>query len=308
MYKYYYYVNYQDYEENLARVEIKYLFNEEIDKKYLFSNIDINPSNSPFIKYKISIIYKGNTLDDIINKIVINKLSFEKFKVHYIKSEYNDIHYKERLEAAYKIGYVINGFPDLHNPEVNLAITKVNNLWILGKYIKNDCKWQKHDEKPFSYSNALSTRMARAIINIATSGNYDKKIVDPCCGIGTVVIEGLDLGVSIKGFEISKPIACNARNNIEYLGYNRDIILCDDMNNINEKYDIAIVDIPYGLFSPTTIDEQISIINKCREICDRLLLVSFENMDNLIEEAGFKIIDKISFSKNKFTRYISVAI
>ena len=32
MYKYYYYVNYQDYEENLARVEIKYLFNEEIIK------------------------------------------------------------------------------------------------------------------------------------------------------------------------------------------------------------------------------------------------------------------------------------
>ena len=196
----------------------------------------------------------------------------------------------------------------MHNPKINLAISKVDDIWIFGKYIKNDCKWQKHDDKPHSYSNALSTKMARAIINIATGGNYNYKIVDPCCGIGTVVIEGLDLGVTIKGFEISKPIACNARNNIEYLGYNRNIILCDDMNNINEKYDIAIVDIPYGLFSPTTLEEQSSIINKCRDISDKLILISFENMDNIIEEAGFKIIDKTSFSKNKFTRYITIAI
>ena len=42
---------------------------------------------------------------------------------------------------------------------------------------------------------------------------------------------------------------------------NREIITSGDMHDIKEKYDVAIVDIPYGLYSPITSQEQKDIIN-----------------------------------------------
>ena len=67
--------------------------------------------------------------------------------------------------------------------------------------------------------------------------NEEGTLIDPCCGVGTVVIEALDLGIKVKGCEISKQMAYNARENVEFLGYPRDTIVCYDMHKIKDKYD-----------------------------------------------------------------------
>ena len=223
-----------------------------------------------------------------------------------MKSEDGDVSYENRLKAVREIGFVINGFPDIHNPKVELAIIKIKDKWIFGELIKNDFKWQKHNDKPHSYSNAIPLRMARALVNIATCDDKRLSIIDPCCGVGTVVIEALDLGFNIKGYEISKPIACNARNNIEFFGYNREIITSGDMHNIRERYDVAIVDIPYGLYSPITSQEQKDIINTSRRIARKLVIITFEDMDNIITSAGFKVLDKCYMIKGNMKREISI--
>ena len=303
-----YILNYPEGEEELCKLEMRRIFNVDIKSKYLFSEEIINPSRSPFIKLKISSIYIEEKLEHIINKIKENKISYDDFKVNYIKSENGDVSYEERLKAIREIGFVVTGFPDIHNPKIELAITKVKDKWIFGELIKNNFKWQKHNDKPYSYSNAVPLRMARALVNIAVGDNRELTLVDPCCGIGTVVIEALDLGIDVKGYEISKSIACNARNNIEFLGYNREIITSGDMHNINETFDVAIVDIPYGLFSPVTIQEQIEIINTSRKIARKLVIITFEDMDNLIISAGFKIVEKCYMTKGNMTRQISICV
>lgn len=304
--KYFYFINCSEMEKELCEMEMKSIFNKVPNQKYLFSHKNFNPSRSPFIKLKINIIYIKDNLNEIINKIREDKLCYDDFKVNYIKSEDGDISYKERLNAAKEIGFVITGFPDIHNPKVELAITKVNEKWIFGELVKNDFKWQSHNDKPHSYSNAIPVRMARALVNIAIGDNKNLKLVDPCCGVGTVVIEALDLGVNVKGYEISKPIACNARNNIEFLGYDRDIITSGNMHDINEVFDVAILDIPYGLYSPITLKEQIDIINTARRITRKLVIITFEDMDNLIISAGFKILDKCYMTKGSMKREIII--
>ena len=293
-------------EKELCEMEMKSIFNKVPKEKYLFSQKNFNPSRSPFIKLKINIIYIKDTLKEIVDNIKEDKLCYDDFKVNYIKSEDGDISYKERLNAVKEIGFVVTGFPDIHNPKVELAITKVKDKWIFGELIKNDFKWQRHNDKPHSYSNAIPLRMARALVNIAIGDNENLKLIDPCCGVGTVVIEALDLGIDIKGYEISKAIACNARNNIEFLGYNRDIITSGDMHTINEAFDVAIVDIPYGLYSPITLKEQVDIINTSRRIARKLVIITFEDMDNLIIAAGFKILDKCYMTKGSMKRQITI--
>ena len=304
--KYFYFINCSDMEKELCNMEMKSIFKQIPNRKFLFSNKDFNPSRSPFIKFKVNIIYIEESLEIIINKIKKEKISYDDFKVNYMKSEDGDVSYENRLKAVREIGFVINGFPDIHNPKVELAIIKIKDKWIFGELIKNDFKWQKHNDKPHSYSNAIPLRMARALVNIATCDDKRLSIIDPCCGVGTVVIEALDLGFNIKGYEISKPIACNARNNIEFFGYNREIITSGDMHNIRERYDVAIVDIPYGLYSPITSQEQKDIINTSRRIARKLVIITFEDMDNIIISAGFRILDKCYMTKGNMKREISI--
>ena len=303
-----YFINYQDNERELCKMEMRCLFNREINEKYFFSDIDISASRSPFIKSKIKIIYSDESLDRMVSKIKEDNLSYDDFKVSYVKSEQGDVQYEDRLEATRKIGFVVNGYPDMHKPRNPLAVTKINGLWIFGEYERNDFKWQKHNDKPYSYSNALGLRMARALVNIAMKDNEEGTLIDPCCGVGTVVIEALDLGIKVKGCEISKQMAYNARENVEFLGYLRDTIDCYDMHKIKDKYDSAIIDIPYGLFSPVTLEEQKAIIHTARNICEKMVIVTFEDMEKFIVEAGFSVIDKCVVPKGNFKRHILVCV
>lgn len=303
--RYFYVINYPEYEEGLCRMEMKYLFGKEDASKEFFSKVYISPSRSPFIKHCIKIIYIEDTLEEIVKKIKEDNMSFEDFKVNFIRLDKNEASYKERLESMRKIGMSIEGIPNIHNPKIILGLIKIYGKWIFGIYEKDDCKWHNHDKKPFSYSNALSTRMARAIVNIAVGQETDKKIIDPCCGVGTVVIEGKSMGLDIIGYEINPQIACNAKENMKALGYNVAIIK-GNMHDIKEHFDIAIVDMPYGLFSKTTKEEQKEIIKTTRKISKKAVIITFENMDKMIKDSGFEIIDKSIILKNNFKRYINI--
>lgn len=303
--EYFYNIRYPIFEESLCNMEMKCLFNEVPIKKYFFSDIYVNPSRSPFIKEMISIIYKEDSLDDILEKITLNKISYDRFKVCYIKLEDEQIGYEERLKSVREIGLVIHGESEMHNPKIKLGIAKVNDEWIFGEYERNDYEWHIHDKKPYSYSNSLGLRVARALVNIGVGNNINLKLIDPCCGVGTVVIEAISMGINTVGYEINSNISENAQKNLEFFGYD-NVIINGNMHNIEKKYDVAIIDLPYGLFTPTTLKEQTDIINSARRIADKLVLVTFEDMDEHIIEAGFEIIDRCYVCKGKFKRYINI--
>ena len=79
-------------------------------------------------------------------------------------------------------------------------------------------------------------------------------------------------------------------------------------DHIKEKYDAAIIDLPYGLFTPTTLKEQTDIINYSRNITNKLVLITFEDMDEYIKSAGFNIIESSFVCKGKFKRFVRVCI
>jgi tRNA G10 N-methylase Trm11 len=289
--RYFYTVNYPSFEEELCKMEIKYLFSKSINCKHFFSHQYITPSRSPFLKQCLSIIFSGNSLDEIINKIVINNLAFEKFKVCYIKLDDEKMDYKEQLKVLKLIGLAVTGEADMRNPKTVLGITKVEGKWIFGQYEKNNFLWHHHNKKPYSYSNGLGLRMSKAIVNIAVANDLECSIIDPCCGVGTVVIEALSLAFNIKGYEINAAIGENAKRNLKFLGY-EDVVTIGDMHSINDYFDVSIIDLPYGLFTPTTLKEQIAIMNTARKISKRMVIVTFEDMDKHKISSGFKILDR----------------
>lgn len=310
MKKYLYLFNYPPEDEDLCQLEFKYLFKEEF-KQCIISEKNIDVDTSVFIKGKIDIWEMDKDFNLLIQKVKVLNKNYQDFKVIYLKNPITHVSYQETLKKCQDISWYIDGSVHMAKPLNIIALTKLNDLWIIGYYHHGIPSWNKHDSKPHTFSNSLDVRLARTLINIAGEDDKTKTIIDPCCGMGTVVLEGLALGYSIKGFDISRDISWKARNNLIYYGYDGMLITKDDINQHNFHYDVAIIDIPYNLYTAITYEEQCHIIQSARRICDKLVLVSYEKMDQEIIEARFQIVDCVLRKKTefvKFGRYIYVCI
>lgn len=302
---YFYIINSTTQEKELCKLEMKCLFNIFPETRCFFSHHYIVPSRSAFIKQCISVIYSCNSLNDLVEQIVEDNLAYVNFKVRYIDLEGSSIAYKERRKIEYVIGFNILGEADIHNPEIVLGVVNVDGKWIFGVLEDNKNIWNKHNHKPYSYSNALNVRVARSLVNIAVGDNMHLKLVDPCCGIGTVVIEALSMGLNIKGYELNPFISDNAKRNLEFFGF-EDVIINGNMHEVEDKFDVAIVDLPYGVFTPVTLKEQLDIIKSTKRIAAKAVLITFENMEHYFKEVGFNVIDSCIIAKGTFKRYVTV--
>jgi tRNA G10 N-methylase Trm11 len=301
---YLYNISYANGEDKLFQMEMRALFDFIPEKKYFFRDDYFDVNRSPFIKSCIDIKLVSDSLEDMINQIKEENISYDEFKVKYIDTE-GDMEFNEKHRVEGVVGYVINGYANVHSPEIILGLTYANNKWILGEYLKNDSIWRIHNNRPRQYSNALSTKISRAIVNIAAGKDIKARIVDPCCGIGTVVMEGLSMGVDIRGYDINPKVVEGARENLKYFDYSIKVEE-GDIREIKERFDAAIVDIPYGLLSITTKELQREIIKSARRISDKFVLVSLDDMDEDLKDAGFVIIDKCTVLKRDFKRHITL--
>lgn len=311
MKKYLYAFNYPPEQEQLCRLEYKYLFHEPWNSKYCLTNTNISIDQSAFIKAKIDVftIYKDLSL--AIKELEKLNLYYLDFKVIYIKNEITHVDYKQSLLWCKDISWAIDGSVNMAKPKHTIAITKFNDTFIIGYYHHGVPSWQKQDNKPYTFSNSLDIKLARTLVNIASENKSNITVVDPCCGVGTVVLEGLALDVDIEGFDISREISYQARKNLMYYGYDKYLINKVSIHDLNKHYDVAIIDMPYNLYTPITYEEQCKIISSAREICSRLIIVTHEDMTKEINRAGFLVLDTCELKKfayASFRRNIYVCI
>ncbi|WP_438348658.1 TRM11 family SAM-dependent methyltransferase [Paenibacillus sp. FA6] len=298
-----------DDERSLWGLEMRSLFGQETESFIMKSPIDIDPSRSPFIKEQIEIMYEGQNLADILKQVEDIVLNKETFKVIFVKindlAEANKVSYEDRRIMEKDLGLHINGEADVHNPDHVFGIVTLGGRWYFGKYRKNDAVWLLHMKKPRNYSIALGTRLARAVANIAVPNPNGIHAIDPCCGIGTVLVEALSMGIDIVGRDINPQIVQGARANIAHFGYT-SVVTFGDISDITDSYDVAIIDMPYNLFSSTTPEEQLSILRHARRFASKVVIITIEAMDDMIAEAGFVITDRCVARKRSFSRHIVV--
>lgn len=302
---YLYVINYAEGEESLCQLEMKVLFNQPLGDKWLWSDIAVDPSRSVFIKERLTVYYQANSFEDLYESVKNQPLSFETFKILFLRFKNQELPYKERLERLYGIGSLIGGEADMYNPKQLLGLTELNGQWLFGTLEQNCNEWVSHENKPHSYSFSLSVRVSRAVANIAVGHDVTKRIIDPCCGAGTVVLEVLTVGGQIIGNELNPKVAWKAEENLKYYGY-ENVIQIGDIQDIQEHYDVAILDLPYGHFNPIAPEIQRMIIENARRIADCLVIVTQINMDDILRSVGFEVVDQCEAVKGKFIRYITV--
>lgn len=298
--------SYRPEEKSLCALEMRSIFGKDTENNILESRVKLDPSRSPFINERIQIIYEGSTIEDIYEQLNDLPLSRSTFKVIFVKNnDLEKVGYKERRTIEREIGLRIQGNADLEKPEMLYGIMYVDGRWVFGKYEANEPIWYQHKKKPNGYSTALSTRVARAVANIAVPDPTGIKAIDPCCGIGTVLVEALSMGIDIVGSDINPLVLRGARENIAFFGLECEVKL-RDIRNVTDHYDAAIIDLPYNLCSVITPDEQLEMLQSARRFANRLVVVTVEHIDSTLQQAGFKIIDRGIAKKGNFIREVIV--
>ena len=59
-----------------------------------------------------------------------------------------------------------------------------------------------------------------------------------------------------------------------------------------DDYDVAIIDMPYNLFTHITPEDQLDILKEARRFTKKVVVVTIETIDHMVEEAGFVISDR----------------
>lgn len=304
-----YTVNYSAEDQELAEMELRAFFGPNAKGPIIKSEVDLDLNRSPFIREKIDVLLDSETAAGIIKKAGSINLGEETFKVIFVKI--NDlplrekVEYAERMEMERAIGWEITGEADLKNPDHLFGVAACGGRWYLGRYQKNQRLWTKHIKKPREYSTALSARDARAIANIAVPSVAGIKAIDPCCGIGTVLVEALSMGIHIDGRDMNPLVVDGSRENIAYFGLEGDVAL-GPIEDTKTHYDVAIIDMPYNLYTHSTPMEQQSILTNARRIATKLVVVSVDPIEEMIREAGFIIQDRCIAKKGTFLRRILV--
>lgn len=299
----------QKEEQSLSYLEMRSLFGEQTNINILKSAIEIDPSRSPFIKERIEVIYEGDSLPEIVEQVGQIDMKESTFKVIFIKI--NDleadqkIDYDQRRLIEREIGWEIKGEADVRQPDHLFGIVTLGGRWYFGNLSKNQALWLQHMKKPQTFSTALSTRVARAVANIAVPKPEGVKAIDPCCGIGTVLVEALSMGINIVGRDINPLVASGSRENITFFGYEGEVGM-GPISDVTEQYDVAIIDLPYNLYTHATPEEQFNILKHARRIAEKAVIITIETIDEMIMEAGFDIQDRCVASKGVFSRQILV--
>jgi len=290
--------------KELCKMEMKSLFLETTNERFHLTNRDIPISRSGFIHSRITVLYTANSLKELEYNMLQDHLYYDGYKIHFISID--KVPYAMQITSMRAIGYTIEGDFELQNPKVEFAITKVQDIWYFGYYHKNLQTWLERRNKPYNYSNALDVIVAKALINIAINNNTNLRLVDPCCGIGTVIIEARVMGIFSKGYEINPFIKTNCNLNLEYFGFEGDVELLD-MHDINESFDVAVLDLPYGQFSLITKEQQLALIQKTQTIAKRAIIISMDEITSDIKVLGYNIIDSCQIRKsNVFSRYVYI--
>ncbi|QGQ98273.1 methyltransferase domain-containing protein [Paenibacillus psychroresistens] len=297
-------------EKDLCQLELRVIFGIEPANGYIESSLYMDPSRSPFIKQRVSLLFSGTSSAELAEQVTAVELNEATFKVVYTEAEWDasvKLDFEEKRSVEREIGWQIQGKADMRTPERTFAVICLDNRWLFGECVSNKAIWLAHKNKPQNYSTALNTRLARAVVNIAIPQTEGIKAIDPCCGIGTVLIEARSMGIDMVGYDLNPLAVIGARANLAHFGLESNVTI-GDMRSIQGSFDAAILDLPYNLCSVSSPEEQLEMLQSARGFARRVVIVTIEAMDELIINAGFMIQDRCIVSKGSFLRQVIVCI
>jgi len=302
----------KEIESFLKVKEIKILYSKLIKNGYLIElemEIDISLVNDFGGVISIGKVNVEGDIDEILGKLENQNIySKDKNNFSYVIWNYSNEESYDKLSDYLKKRFKIEKFKvslkpltgilDMQNGEkINIVGNKIHEQYFLffdnSKYyfgnIENsydsDSLEKRDMGKPVRREElAISPRLAKIMINLSEIKN-NGRLLDPFCGIGVILFEGLLKNLEVTGIDIDKSALEGAITNLNWGNFNKDnfkIINADSKKiNLNSKYDVIVSEPDLGeiLRKPVSNDKTKEII----EGFEKLIINVVNNLKKNIE-------------------------
>ena len=306
--RYIYSFKYDRHYSDLCKLESRQLLGGEEKNRVLFSDLQIDPSLSPFMRCQLEIITSSSNYSELLDIIENKNIYSPGFKAEYLVLDGDEITYPDRLQKSRDIGYHIGGKPDFKKPSILYSLCHHEGIWYFATLTRHDKDWHKHRKKPCTFSNSIGINIAKSLVALASKGNTSSQLLDACCGVGTVMLEACISRFQIDGNDINWKAYRHARENLAHFKYTNEVS-CSDIKDLEKTYDGVIIDLPYNMYSLSTDDIALSIIESAAKLASRVVIVSVADIESMINSSGLKVIDFCTVEKrghSTFTRRIWV--
>lgn len=163
-------------------------------------------------------------------------------------------------------------FNELDNSNFDIRVfIDSNHVFISARLTKRPLHRRKYKKE--SKAGSLKPTIAAAMVLMAAKGKRRLKIVDNCCGSGTILCEARVMGNQVFGGDIDKESVQITKNNLLNLQYKRleDIkqLDCTRTKWPGNSFDCAISNLPYG--KQVKVGRITSLYRDCLRECVRIV-------------------------------------
>jgi len=143
--------------------------------------------------------------------------------------------------------------------------------------------------------------------------NPGDRLVDPSCGSGTLLYEGLMQGLQVQGYDLHWRWASASRENLAHFGFEPSpgqerLASVGDASQIEFQADVVIANLPYGRRVPTTPEQIQAILSNLAPQAERFAFFSGHPLKGLLEALGYEHIEEADLSRGPGRqRYLSIA-
>ncbi len=290
-------------ERELAAAEVKELSGGHRTAERIVEALrPIEIARTGYAASGIEVLAKGTTVDAVCEELRRSGLAADRFAID-VRRIPRGLPVRRR-DAANALAIAINGAPDLTNPAIWFAaFVCPEGVWFGRRIDAGRPDWERFARKPYDCSSALPARAARAIVNLVVRGG--ERVVDPCCGSGTLLLHAAALGAHVTGFDINRKMVGATNKNLAHFGFEPSACVAD-AGELRGEYDVVLANLPYNQMSAASDAQVRRIAGSIVRLAPRGVLVAASDLSAEIRGAGARATALIQLRKFSLTRLILV--
>ena len=262
----------------------------------------VDVTRGAYVKSCMKILCEGGDITEVCGQIETSGLYAEDFRVSVVKRPRRLA--ADTMKIAHVVGGVIGGTVCLARPRVVFLVVITNEKVWMGRLLsESDSSWFVHRKRPYMTSSALPTRLARAIVNLIADPS--DRLVDPCCGTGTIVLEAARMGMRVVGYDINPKMVMATQGNLAHHNLDASVLL-GDARQISEPFDALATNLPYGIMLDRTSIQDREILQNLSNVAPKAAFVAIQDLSEPLEDLGYRIQQIVHAPKQNLVRRIYI--
>ncbi len=283
---YLYLLSTDDEDEELAQAELWAMTGCEAQGRSARSPLACDISRSAYVGVCAQSLAQAPDLDGLCEAVRSRELIAEGFAIDVRKLAPRVALASPTI--ACRLADATAASPNLRHPRARYLVLCRDGDWELLSVVSRTRRgYLDERSRPHNFSQALTARHARALVNMAAApGDW---LLDPCCGVGTCVLEAEAMGVHTVGCDRSVPGAFAAAANVRHMGYPCRLAVAD-AREVRGAFDAIVIDFPYGHTSHVVDGLYEEILNNLALRAFRLGVVMGRPTEAVFAAAGLEVL------------------